>query len=120
MSGIERKHTNARMSKIVRHGGLVYLCGQTATGSPEATADVAAQARETLSRVDTLLTEVGSDRTQILSATIHLRDMKDFDAMNAVWQSWIPQGTAPARTTVEARLASPTLLVEVTVVAAAN
>ena len=120
MSEIERKHTNARMSKIVRHGGLVYLCGQTATGSPEATADVAAQTREMLSRVDALLTEAGSGRTRILSATFYLRDIKDFDAMNAVWESWVPQGTAPARTTVEARLASPSLLVEVTVVAATS
>jgi enamine deaminase RidA (YjgF/YER057c/UK114 family) len=120
MSEIERKHTNMRMSKIVRHGALVYLCGQTATGSPQANADATAQTREMLSRVDALLAEAGSDRTRILSATIYLRDMKDFDAMNAVWESWVAQGTAPARTTVEARLASPSLLVEVTVVAAAG
>ena len=52
MSEIERMHTNARMSKFVRHGGLVYLCGQTASGSREATADVSAQTCEMLSRVD--------------------------------------------------------------------
>jgi enamine deaminase RidA (YjgF/YER057c/UK114 family) len=118
MTEIERKHTNARMSKIVHHGGLVYLCGQTATGSPHADADITAQTHETLSRVDALLAEAGSARTRILSATIYLRDMGDFAAMNAVWESWITAGTAPARTTVEARLASQNLLVEVTVIAA--
>lgn len=30
---IERFHTGPRMSKIVRHAGLVYLCGQTSSGS---------------------------------------------------------------------------------------
>ena len=119
MSNIDRKHTNTRMSKIVRHGDLVYLCGQTASGSAEASADITAQTHETLSRVDSLLSEAGSSRTRILSATIYLRDMSDFSAMNAVWESWIEPGTAPARTTVEARLASASLLVEVTVLAAA-
>lgn len=118
MTDIERTHTNARMSKIVRHGGLVYLCGQTAGGSGNASADITAQTHETLSRVDALLAEAGSDRKRILSATIYLRHMEDFAAMNAVWESWIAPGTAPARTTVEARLALTSLLVEVTVVAA--
>ena len=33
MSSITRTHTTARMSKIVRHGDLVYLCGQTSGGT---------------------------------------------------------------------------------------
>jgi enamine deaminase RidA (YjgF/YER057c/UK114 family) len=118
MSDIQRKHTNARMSKIVRHNDLVYLCGQTAGGSASANADITTQTHETLSRVDALLTEAGSDRARILSATVYLRDMDDFAAMNAVWESWVVSGTAPARTTVEARLAVQSLLVEVTVIAA--
>lgn len=117
MSDIERKHTNARMSKIVRHGHLVFLCGQTAGGSANASADITAQTHEALSRVDALLAEAGSDRTRILSATIYLRNINDFSPMNAVWESWVAPGTAPARTTVEARLASTSLLVEVTVIA---
>jgi enamine deaminase RidA (YjgF/YER057c/UK114 family) len=122
MSDIKRKHTNARMSKIVRHGDMVYLCGQTASGSLNAgaSADITAQTHESLSRVDALLTEAGSDRTRILSATIYLRDISDFAAMNAIWESWVAPGAAPARTTVQARLASESLLFEVTVIAAAN
>ncbi|SEM03968.1 Enamine deaminase RidA, house cleaning of reactive enamine intermediates, YjgF/YER057c/UK114 family [Variovorax sp. YR750] len=120
MTDIERKHTNARMSKIVRHGGLVYLCGQTASGSANATGDIAAQTQEVLARIDALLTEAGTNRERILSTTIYLRSIDDFAAMNSIWESWIAQGSAPARTTVEARLASSSLLVEMTVVAAAN
>lgn len=117
MSEIERMHSGPRMSKIVRHGGLVYLCGQTAGGIDEP-GDVTAQTAEMLSRVDRLLAEAGSDRSRILSALIHVADMADFAAMNAVWEAWLPEGAAPARTTVEARLASPALRVEITVVAA--
>lgn len=114
---IERHHTNARMSKIVLHGGLIYLCGQTSSGSE--IIDVEGQACEVLRRIDALLIEVGSDRSRLISAVIHLKDIGDFAAMNSAWEAWMPSGASPARTTVEARLASPDLKVEITVIAAA-
>lgn len=114
---ITRTHTTARMSKIVRHGELVYLCGQTSGGTD--IADVAGQTQEVLSRVDALLSEAGTDKSRVLTALIHLRSIGDFAAMNRVWDAWVPQSAAPARTTVQAALASDSLLVEITVVAAA-
>ncbi len=71
-----------------------------------------------LEKVDDLLLQAGSDRQHMLSATIYVRDMKDFAAMNAVWDTWIPEGHAPARACVEARMARAELLVEISVVAA--
>ena len=110
---IERTHTNARMSKIVRHGQTVYLCGQVGSG-----ADVTAQTRDCLSRVEALLAEAGSSKAHILQAIVWLAHMSDFDAMNAVWDAWVPEGHAPARACGEARLAGSDLLVEVIVTAA--
>jgi enamine deaminase RidA (YjgF/YER057c/UK114 family) len=113
---IRRHHTNARMSKIVQHGGLVFLCGQTASG--KALPDIESQTREVLVRIDTLLAEVGRERNHLLAATIYLKEIQDFAAMNAVWEAWLPVGAGPARTTVQANLASPDLLIEITIVAA--
>lgn len=104
------------MSKAVSHAGVIYLSGQTSGGTT--LTSVEQQTREVLSRIDALLREAGSDRGRLLSALIHLRDMADFDAMNAVWEGWLPAGSAPARTTVQASLAQPALLVEITVTAA--
>ncbi|MDJ0832095.1 MAG: RidA family protein [Gammaproteobacteria bacterium] len=109
--GTERR----RMSKIVIHNDTVYLCGQVAA---DASADIQEQTRTMLARVDTLLEQAGSDREHILSATVYLRDMKDFAQMNEVWDNWVLEGHSPARACVEARLARPELLVEVSVVAA--
>ncbi len=117
MGNITRTHTTARMSKIVRHGDLAYLCGQTSSGTD--VADMAGQTREVLNRVDVLLKEAGSDKSKLLTALIHVRSMNDFAAMNAVWDAWVPAGAAPARTTVQAALATDQLLVEITVVAVA-
>ena len=114
---IHRLRTTPRMSKVVRYAGLLFLSGQTSSGTP--ILDIAGQTREVLKRIDELLAESGSDKSRLLSATIYLQKIDDFDAMNAEWEAWTPEGAAPARATVEARLASPQLLVEMTVTAAA-
>ncbi len=114
---IQRHHTSVRMSKIVKFGDLIFLCGQTSSGTPFA--DVVSQTREVLGRIDALLAEAGSDRRRILSATIHLKSMADFATMNECWESWLAGAPAPARTTVQAALAADSLLVEITIIAAA-
>lgn len=115
MATIERMEVGQRMSRIVKHNETVYLCGQVGA---DANTDITEQTRTMLDKVDVLLGQSGTDKSYILSATIYLRDMKDFTAMNAVWDAWIPEGHAPARACVEARLARPELLVEISVVAA--
>ena len=112
---VTRMDTAERMSRIVIHDKTVYLCGQVADNSDEG---VGPQTENMLAKVDELLKKAGSDRQQMLSATIYLRDMKDFAEMNKVWDSWVPPGTAPARACVEARMARPDLLVEISVIAA--
>ena len=110
---IERMQTGTRMSKIVRHNGTVYLCGQVGAG-----VSVTEQTQDCLARVDALLTEAGSGREHMLQAIIWLADMADFAEMNAVWDAWVPEGHAPARACGEAKLARPELKVEIIVTAA--
>ena len=112
---IERIGTGQRMSRIVKHNGVAYLCGQVGEG-----ATVAEQTADCLSRVDALLEQAGSSRTQILQAIIWLADMQDFVEMNAVWDAWVPEGHAPARACGEARLARDALRVEIIVTAACD
>ncbi|MBM2320625.1 MULTISPECIES: RidA family protein [Marivita] len=110
---IERQEIGQRMSKIVKHNGTVYLCGQVGAGD-----SVTEQTQDCLARVDALLEKAGSSREQILQAIIWVADMADFAEMNAVWDAWVPEGHAPARACGEAKLARPELKVEVIVTAA--
>lgn len=112
---IIRIDSTPRMSRIVEHNGVIYLCGQTAK---DATKNIQEQTITTLEKVEELLEKAGSDKRHILSVTIYVRDMKDFSAMNEVWDAWVEEGHQPARACVEARIASPDLLVEMSVVAA--
>ena len=112
---ITRKHTRARMSQIVIHGNTVYLAGQVASDS---SANISVQTEQVLGIIDLLLAEAGSDNTNLLSAQIWLANIGHFAEMNQVWDAWIPEGHAPARACIEARLASPEYLVEIGITAA--
>ncbi|MCK4841347.1 MAG: RidA family protein [Methylococcales bacterium] len=116
--GITRLGTERRrMSKIVIHNNTVYLCGQVAKDSD---ADIKQQTSSMLEKVDDLLKQAGSDREHILSASIYIKDMKYFAEMNEVWDAWVVEGASPARACVEASLARPELLVEISVIAAVS
>lgn len=112
---IQRIDAGPRMSEACIHGGIVHLAGQV----PEtADADIETQTREVLDAIDTLLAQAGSDKTRILRAQIYLADVADFAGMNRAWDAWVVPGQAPARATVEARLANPAWKVEIVVTAA--
>jgi enamine deaminase RidA (YjgF/YER057c/UK114 family) len=49
---------------------------------------------------------------------IFISDLKNFAAMNEVWNEWVAEGNSPPRATVEAKLAKPEWLVEMVVTAA--
>ena len=112
---IVRHETGPRMSKIVKHNGVAYLCGQVGDGT-----SVADQTRDCLSRIDTLLEKAGSSRKNILQAIVWLSDMSDFADMNSVWDAWVPEGHAPARACGESKLARTELKVEIIITAACD
>ena len=60
----------------------------------------------------------GRIRKQTLSATVYLKHMTDFDAMNKIWDAWVPEGHVPARACVRADMAKEDILVEISVTAA--
>ena len=113
---IDRHQAGRRSSQIVVHDKLLYLSG-IVSGRAEVR-NAAEQTEDILAVIDTHLTKVGSNRSRLLTATIWLADISDFSAMNAVWESWIPEGCAPARATVQALLVEPKYKVEIMVTAA--
>ncbi|HEU5323289.1 MAG TPA: RidA family protein [Methylomirabilota bacterium] len=96
------------------HGGTVYLAGQVSGDA----ATVKGQTEQVLAKIDALLAKAGSGKSRLLSATIYLASMAHYDEMNAAWDAWVDPANTPARATVEARLAAPKYLVEISVIAA--
>ena len=112
---IQRMNVGKRLSEIVVHGNTVYLAGEV---PDDGTLDITGQTEQVLAKIEKLLKQAGSDKTKLLSAQIFLPDMKDFAAMNAVWEKWVVPGQTPARATVEAKLANPAYKVEIMCIAA--
>lgn len=113
---IERIGAGPRMSEAAIAGGFAHLSGQVAEKTVGAS--LAEQTREVLAFIDEFLAEAGTDKSRLVRATIWLADISKFAEMNAVWDAWVAPGCAPARATVEARLASPGHDVEIMVIAA--
>jgi enamine deaminase RidA (YjgF/YER057c/UK114 family) len=112
---IERKGTTARYSDSVAFNRTVYIVEVPASVE----GDITTQTREVLAGLETYLHAAGSDKSRLLMATIYLTDMRDYAAMNAVWDAWIPPGTAPSRACVQvAALAQPGWRVEIALTAA--
>ncbi|CAI8979555.1 RutC family protein HD_0322 [Pseudomonas sp. IT-P253] len=111
---INRINSNNRLSGAVTFGDLVFLSGQVPGDCP----DVTGQTVEVLAKIDVLLAKADSDKNHLLNATIYLKDIgRDFAAMNEVWSQWLSPGQAPTRTTLQAQLARPEVLVEIAVIA---
>ena len=94
---------------------FVYLQGVTAKDTSKGTSR--RKTADVLAQIDQLLEEHGTDKTRLLQAQIWVRNIKDRDAMNAVWTPWLPKDGAPARACVQAELANPSILVEIMVTA---
>ncbi|MES2433154.1 MAG: RidA family protein [Pseudomonadota bacterium] len=99
-----------RLSRVVMHGNVAYFSGLTADDRSN---DTQRQTAQILAKADGFLAQIGSDRARVLSATIWLRDIADFDAMNLAWTAWVDKDAPPARATVQAVLGLPDIAVEI-------
>ena len=111
---IQRHGCTRRFSDSVVHNGTVYLVEVPSNLD----ADITGQTENLLASIERLLAQAGSDKSRLLMATIYLADMADYSAMNKVWDAWLPEGSAPARACVQARLANPGFRVEIVLTAA--
>ncbi len=112
---IERHEPTAHYAQAVTHGSTVNLSGQIAD---DWDLDIAGQARQVFSKIDTLLATAGSDKSRILSMTCWISDFSDYAAFNDAYDAWVEADNLPARATVKAELLDPRLRIEIMVTAA--
>lgn len=112
---IQRILPGKRYSEAVLANGFLFCSGMVPENSE---ADATAQTHNVLLQIDALLAQQNLTKQHIVDATIYLSDMADYQAMNKAWDDWVADGQAPARATIEARLADPHWKVEIKVIAA--
>ncbi|OWV93598.1 RidA family protein [Rhizobium sp. R693] len=111
---VVRFGSSKRLSDVAVFGKTVYLTGQVGSEA----ASLGDQTRSVLASIDRLLALAGTDKSNVIQATIWLADRSDFPGMNAVWDEWVDKSNPPARSTAQVDLLVPGQKVEITVVAA--
>ena len=99
---------------------LIYTAGQIAIDSKSGVVidgGITEQTKLVLDYVKAILKEAGSSLKNVVKATVFLKNMNDFQAMNAVYSQYFEAATAPARSTIEVARLPKDVLVEIEVVA---
>lgn len=112
---ITRYQPGKRLSHAVAHGNTLYVAGQVAN---DYNGSIEKQTAEVLENIDKLLAEAGTSKSKVLYCQVILNNIADFAAMNSVYDAWIDPANPPARACIEARLAHPSLKVEIIATAA--
>lgn len=109
-------------SQAVKANGLIFVSGQIAIDPVTNTlvsGDVAFQTERVMANLSGILKAAGSGLDKVVRATVFLKNMNDFTAMNAVYGKHFPSAP-PARSTVEVARLPKDVLVEIDVIALAE
>jgi reactive intermediate/imine deaminase len=98
---------------------MVYTSGQVAWNENShlvGIGDPGAQTAQVLKNIQSVLREAGATMEDVLKCNVYLPDIRHFQAMNEEFAKAFSQ-SPPARTTIQAALAEPEMLVEIEAIA---
>lgn len=106
-------------SQAIVQGNMVYCSGSIPL-NPQTMKieswDVESQTEQVLKNMSEVLKAARSDLKKVLKTTVFLKDMNDFQKMNAVYERYF-DGHAPARSTVQVAKLPMDVLVEIECIA---
>jgi 2-iminobutanoate/2-iminopropanoate deaminase len=106
-------------AQAIKANGFVYTAGQIAIRPDSAEivdGGIAPQTRQVFANLAAVLKAAGTSMDQVVKATVFLRHMADFPAMNEVYAEHLGKAT-PARSTVAVAELPRGALVEIDLVA---
>jgi 2-iminobutanoate/2-iminopropanoate deaminase len=108
--------------QAIRIDGFVFTAGQIPidpTSGNLVTGGIAEQTRRVLENLKAVLEAAGSSIDRVVKATVFLKNMADFAAMNGVYAEYFA-GAKPARSTVAVAELPKGALIEIDLVALAS
>lgn len=93
----------APYSQAIRHGGLLYSCGQIALDPSVGRlveGGIEAQAHQVLKNLQAVVEAGGSSMDRVIKTTVFLADMADYPKVNAIYLQYFTQAPRPARSAV--------------------
>lgn len=109
----------APLSHAVKVGNLVFVSGTTPfiPGGREMAPDFAGQMHQVMKNISVILQEAGTSLEKVVKSNVILIDIARFQEMNDIYRSYFSEGNYPARTTIQAPLAVPGMMLEIECVA---
>lgn len=108
-------------SQAVAFGNLLFTSGQIPLqpNGELLIGDIKEQAVQVFANLEAVLREAGTDFNHVVKATVFLKDMNQFAALNEVYATYFT-AHKPARSTVEVARLPRDVLVEIELIAAIN
>lgn len=109
-------------SQAVIAGPFVFTSGQLPvdpTTNELVGGDAAIQARQVFENLKAVLAAAGTDLSKVVKATVFLKNMDDFAAVNQVYASYFGEGILPARSAVQVAKLPKDVAVEIEMIALA-
>ena len=111
-------------SPAVRVGNLILHAGQIGTDASASGAvvggGIAAETKQTLENIKQVLATQGLTMDRVVKCTVFMADMKEWDAMNAVYRTYFTAPNFPARSAFGANGLALNARVELECIAAAK
>lgn len=80
---------------------MLFLAGQVGTDAAAAggvvPGGIEAETRQTMNNIKRTLEAVGSSMDRVVKCTVFMADMKEWDAMNAIYRTYFTAPNYPAR-----------------------
>ena len=104
-------------SQGVKAGNFLFVAGQGPSDpkTGQMGGDVETQTRQVLTNIKGIVEASGLSMRDVVKVSIFLKNLDDFKKMNEVYKTFFPENP-PARTTVEAKLPAPGMLIEIDVI----
>lgn len=109
-------------SQAILSNGTLYISGQIPVDptTGELVDGIEKATHQVMKNLDAILNEAGMSFKNVVKATIFLKSMDDFSAVNEVYASYLDAETYPARETVQVSCLPKNVDVEISMIAVAE
>lgn len=108
-------------NQAIAHNNTLYVSGQIALDPSSGdliTSSIEEETKRVLRNVGAILEEAGLGFQDVLKCSVFVKDMGQYDRINAVYATFFDEDTAPARELVEVARLPKSVNVEISVIAA--
>ncbi len=99
--------------------GILYISGQIPVNSETGKVEegIEKATHQVMKNLEAVLTEAGLTFSHVVKATIFLKNMDDFSAMNEIYASYLNPESFPARETVQVSCLPKNVEIEISMIA---